>query len=589
VTRAGGTQATLEQIEAQFLALAGELRGVEARLARLEALREVVEAAEPVAATRGERGRSVEAKSSGGAWDAIPARVGRSLVVLGGAYLIRAITEGCIVPAGAGVALGLAYAVWWVAQADRAAAVGDRPGAFFHALTSALIALPLVWETTARFGLLAPWAAQLVLIAYLATGTIVARHRSLDAAAAVLVLGGLATAVALLAATHDLLAATCSLLAVALGMEILALESRWVELRWPAGLLLDAVTLLLVLLLARRSGLPEGYVALTPSAGVLLVLAVPALYLASLATRTLLGGRQVTLFEMTQTPLALLVGVGGAWRLLGLQGQSHGVLASALLVLGGLCYAAAFLFAERRAGQARNFYFYATAAGALTLVGAAASFAGVQLALAGCALSIVAALLGRQLERWTLALHGAIYLLATAIGTGLVRDSIAAFLPAAAPPRGGWPVALVLVPVSLVVYALVVGARRASPAWWNRLPQLLTALVAVAGAAGVLAHAAAGVLEGQISTDGAVRATIGTAVLAALVMVLALAGSRWALPELALLTYPMLAVGGLKLVGMDLRVGRPVTLFASFVIYGMVLSLAPRLVRKDREPAAADP
>jgi hypothetical protein len=72
-------------------------------------------------------------------------------------------------------------------------------------------------------------------------------------------------------------------------------------------------------------------------------------------------------------------------------------------------------------------------------------------------------------------------------------------------------------------------------------------------------------------------------------MVLALAGSRWALPELALLTYPMLALGGLKLVGMDLRVGRPVTLFASFVIYGMVLSLAPRLVRKDREPAAADP
>ena len=72
----------------------------------------------------------------------------------------------------------------------------------------------------------------------------------------------LATAVALLIATHDLLAVFAALLAVAAGLEWLAYRERWLGLRWAAALVLDAVAFLLAALVARPQGLPEGYVPL---------------------------------------------------------------------------------------------------------------------------------------------------------------------------------------------------------------------------------------------------------------------------------------------------------------------------------------
>jgi hypothetical protein len=75
---------------------------------------------------------------------------------------------------------------------------------------------------------------------------------------------------------------------------------------------------------------------------------------------------------------------------------------------------------------------------------------------------------------------------------------------------------------------------------------------------------------------------VRTAVLAALA--LGLAGSarwgRW--PELGWLVYPLITLGGLKLLLQDLREGRPATLMLSLAIYGAVLVLAPRLMKGER-------
>jgi hypothetical protein len=301
----------------------------------------------------------------------------------------------------------------------------------------------------------------------------------------------------------------------------------------------------------------------------------------------LLRGRQVTTFEMTQAPLALLIGFGGAWRLTTARGLSPAGLGSAIVVLGALCYAAAFLFAERRAGHARNFYFYGTAAGMLTLVGAGALLEGKSLVVAGCALAVVAALSGRQLARATLALHGALYLLATALWSGFLAGSIRALLGAGAPPASGWRLAPLLVLVSLVVYAVVATAPRlALPAWWSRLAPLLAALVMILGTAGVLAAAAIDAL-GRLPVAGVVmHATAGTTVLALLAIAAAWVSTRWALPELGWLVPPILLVGGLKLIAMDLRQGKPTALFLSFVVYGAALSLVPRLLRSRSSGAA---
>ena len=57
----------------------------------------------------------------------LPALAGRTLVVLGGAYLLRALTETHILPASAGVGLGILYGSPWLLLASRSAARGARP------------------------------------------------------------------------------------------------------------------------------------------------------------------------------------------------------------------------------------------------------------------------------------------------------------------------------------------------------------------------------------------------------------------------------------------------------------------------------
>ena len=71
-----------------------------------------------------------------------------------------------------------------------------------------------------------------------------------------------------------------------------------------------------------------------------------------------------------------------------------------------------------------------------------------------------------------------------------------------------------------------------------------------------------------------------TFVLAALVLLLALASRRRAWPELAWLVYPLVTLAGLKLLLQDLPVGRPFTLVLSLSLYGVVLLLAPRLLKQ---------
>jgi hypothetical protein len=572
----------LAEIESRMELLAVQVADLRARLARLEP---PVEPPAPAAGVPTNR----EGPADWAPLSTTAALIGRTLVVLGGAYLIRAMADSNVVHLGTGVGIGLGYATWWMLRADQAAAKGDRPSALFHALASGLIALPLLFETATRFHLMGARATLLVLVTFLAGALGVARRRALDTAAALLATMGLVTVVALFGSLHDLLGTAWALLAIALGVEALAPERRWEALRWPTAAVLDAAMLALVALVARPTGLPESYVGVTAGAAFVAALALPALHLAALAVHTLVRGREVTAFEMTQVPAALLIGLPGAWRLAAAQGHSPVGLGVAVVVLGGLCYAAAFLFAERRAGSGRNFYFYAAAAGLLTLVGAGTLFAGTMLVAAGCALAIGAAVAARRFGRWTLALHGTLYLLATALTTGFIEGAVRALFAIDAPPGAGWRLGPPFLLVALAVYRLVAHMQRPTPlAWWSRVPDLFAAFVTVLGAAGMLAEAALAGLD-RLHVAAQMAATAGTAILALVALVTAWVGARWRLVELGWLVHPLLVVGGLKLVAMDLRHGAPGALFVSFVLYGAALSVAPRLLRSRGARLFAEP
>jgi hypothetical protein len=92
----------------------------------------------------------------------------------------------------------------------------------------------------------------------------------------------------------------------------------------------------------------------------------------------------------------------------------------------------------------------------------------------------------------------------------------------------------------------------------------------------------------RASTDAGVGAVLRTAILAVLAIALALAARRWPWPELPWLVYPLVALGGVKLVLQDLRQGRPATLVLSLALYGAVLVLAPRLLKQADGPAGGE-
>jgi hypothetical protein len=502
---------------------------------------------------------------------------GRTLLVLAGAYVARALTDGRVVPPGVGVALGLAYAVFWLLRADGEARRGRREGATVHAVTACVIAFPLLWETTARFGLLGPRAACAALVAFFAVGLGVAWRQRLALVGAATTILALATTVALLAATRDLLAAFVALLVIAACLEWLAYHEQWLALRWWAALVLDAVAFLLVAVVTRPQGLPRGYVPLALPAAAGALLALPALYVAGLAARTLRLGRPVTLFEAAQGTLAVVLGFGGAWWVLAGRGGTAIGLGVLALLLGALCYAAAFAFAERRAGHGRNFYFYSTAGGFLALAGANAVAFGPALPFALGGLGLLAAFFGRRFSRMTLRVHAALFLVAGALESGLAVACVRAVAgqSGGALPPLAW-VAALAAGAGWAVLATDPGAPRSGLA---RAPQLLLAILSVfalgkAAQAGLWAA-----LDPRLTADPGVAAVLRTAILAAIALGLALAARPGAFPELGWLVYPVVVLGGVKLLLQDLRHGRPATLVLSLAIYGTVLVLAPRLSR----------
>ncbi len=556
-------------------ALHSRLGDLAQRLARLEARVAQLEASAPAAPAAHPSASEAETLSAPALPQGTLALLGRTLLVLAGAYVVRALADSQALPASLGVALGIAYAALWQLRADRDALAGRNQSAAFHDLASSLIAFPLVWEATARFGLLSAPAAAVALVAFFALGLAVAWHRRLAANAVVTTVLALGTAVALVVATQDLLSGVLALVAIAAGLEWLAFRGAWLGLRWVAAAVVDAMALLLVAILTRPA-LPEGYAATPAATAALVLLAIPALYIASVAGRTLRLGHPVTGFEVVQGTVAVALGLGGAVRVLarqGLPGTGPGALA---LLLALLCYAAAFAYAERRPGQGRNFYFYSTAGGLLLLAGTGLVGLGPALPLAWCAAGVVSALLGRRFGRMTLRVHGALFLGAAAVQTGLLAScarSLAGVEAAVTP--AGWATAVAASAAWLVLATDAAAPRTGA----GRLPQFLLAVVLVL-AAGKAAHAGlCGALGSWLSADAGASAVVRTGVLATLALALAFVSARGTLPELGWLVYPLVAMGGLKLVMQDLREGRPATLVLSLTLYGLVLTIAPRLMK----------
>ena len=157
--------------------------------------------------------------------------IGRALLGLAGAYLLRALTESGTVPARLGIAIGIVYALGWLGWAARRP-LQERWNAAIDSLTSVLVLCPLLWEASARFHLLSSWAAAAVLLVFAVFGMAISWRKSLLIVSTFASLAALGTGAALLLATHDVLPFTFLFLAAAAAIETSACLDHYLSERW---------------------------------------------------------------------------------------------------------------------------------------------------------------------------------------------------------------------------------------------------------------------------------------------------------------------------------------------------------------------
>ncbi|HEY5657880.1 MAG TPA: hypothetical protein VIY27_08825 [Myxococcota bacterium] len=513
------------------------------------------------------------------------ALVGRTLIVLGGAYLFRAISDAGVVPAQVGAIVALLYAAWWLVQADRSARAGQPLSATFHGVAAALVAYPLIWETTTRFQLFSAPAAAIALVGFAALGLAVARRRELRELAWIIVLFDLVAALALMVGTRDFLPFSVALLLAAAGVEILAVGDRWLPLRWPAALGIDLAVVLIISLALRPESAPKLQAALPVGGVIAVVLALPTLYLVSIGTRTLLRQRQISVFGVTQAAVALLLGFGGAVRVIAHEGMNPIAIGIVSLLLGAGCYVVAFTSIDRRLGRCRNFYTYTTFAGLMILGGSSLVLAHFWLALLWPALALAAVGLGGRFDRITLEFHGALYAFSGALAAGLVTFAADGLL--ADPAGDRQPLAPLAIGVTAAIaacYGLLVTARRSlAREWYELLPRAILGALVVWSVTGMVASwlGRPAIAASAYGSQAAFVTSSRTGIIALAAVALAWAGRRWSLQELLWLVYPVLVAGGLKLLWQDFHLDEPVALCVALAAYGSALILTPRLMKKE--------
>ena len=482
--------------------------------------------------------------------------LGKALLGLAGAYLLRAIAESGTAPRIVTVIAALLYAGAWLFSSIR---TGTLP-AVVYTVTSALIFVPLLWETTVRFQVLSPAASALILVLFVIAGCALAWRSGRVAIARITTLAGAGTALALLIATHDLAPFTIALLAMALVVEYAACRDRLLGERWITALSTDVGLLVLTYIVTRPQGLPEGYRAIPAMLTVAIQMAALAIYLGSTSFRTLTRGLKISWFEAGQATAVFAISIVGALQVT--QGAAAAALGGLCVLIGAGAYVTGFAVLNRRTEHT-----YAVWGLTLLLAGGAILFSGMFLTAIWGGLAILAMFAGRRTGRIVLRAHACVYVIGAALVSGLLQYCYSASIDSGTTLASVAPAAILAACAAALCYA----ASGATPTIPVRIPAAIIAgllcWIVLAFGSGTLA---------SLGISAAGLPTLRTTLLCAAVIGMALAGSRWGRGELLWLQYPLMLLGAAKLLLEDFPSGRPAALALSLLSYGGALILLPR-------------
>lgn len=497
------------------------------------------------------------------------ALAGRSLIAIGGAYLLRALTETSTVPRVVGLTLGLVYAFVWIYVANRHASRHDAHAAGFSSIVAAIIAYPLLWEATAHFQSFSVGIASLLMLVVSSALIAIAWRHAIPIVAWLATLGTFGCAVALIASTEQPSLPFLALSVAGAMTWHVASKHKWPVVRWPAVAFawLIAVPMEIVVA-AKRAAEPAELV-------VIALLIGGFAYLGAIAAKNLLTRVDIDLPDIIQavgTILAILAGT--AWIASGLPGLSPGFA----VAIAGVAIGTYVTAVRQPPEDARAAWYFAGVALAFTLIATSISFTPPVAGLIWIVLAIAAAIAAPRLDEPQFTLHAVAYTIAGAIATGLLGNTLSAITGIGKARPAGF--AMIAASSGIAIATTLLLLLRESPVTLlgraARLTLLsLSTLIVIAAASST----SVGLIGGDGATSAAVRSVtiaVGAVLIAQLARVRLLSG-------LSSLVYPLLGLGAAKFIADDAMSGRALTLFVALSVYGAALVI---LARTRRAPAA---
>ncbi|MDE3185982.1 MAG: hypothetical protein KGM96_00485 [Acidobacteriota bacterium] len=494
--------------------------------------------------------------------------LGRAMLGIAGAYVLRAVVESGSLPRLAVAAVAIAYAVAWLVWATRAAQFAGA----VYAGTSALILGPMLWELTLRFRLLSPAATAGVLAGFVLTATALEWKRERGPAFWVAYCAAAVMALLLSIATHVMLPFIAALLLMLVLCEYCTAQGRGSTIRPLVAGITDFAVWMMIFMYSGPEAARAEYPPLQTAALLAPACLLFAINAASVAAGTIQLRRTISVFETLQAIIAFLLAVSSV--LFFQPAHAALVLGVACLGLAAATYAATFV-RFRGAPEKRNFRVFAAWSAALLLAGALWSlppaWAAVFLGLA--ALAAVAA--GVWLECVTLDLHGVAYLVAGAFIAGLPAYALDA-LAGPLPPRPAWTIFVVS---ACAVLCYAVGRERVGEAWQQQLLHFVPALLASCAVAALLVEGLLRLVALFITPDLFHLAFIRTLTVCSLALALAFGGRVLRRLEMTRIAYAAVAFMAVKLIFEDLREGRMDFIAVSIFLFAVTLIAVPRLGR----------
>lgn len=501
--------------------------------------------------------------------------LGRAMLGIAGAYVLRAIAESSPLPRFGVAVFACLYAILWLVWAARLES-SRWLASIIYACTSALILTPMLWELTLRFKVFSPASAAGVLAFFAVAASLLAWKRNLAAIFWVANLTACAVALALSAATHDLLPFDATLLLMTILCEAAAGRDHELSIRPVVAMVTDAAIWALIFIYA---GPPESRASYAPLSAPELLAPAILLFLISAAGigyKTVLRRGRITLFESVQALVSFVL--AAASLLYFAPGSGAAVLALLCLILAAACYAAVFTLFREAAGQ-RNLAIFAAWSVGLVLAGSWLAAPPAWLTAWLSAACVAATLLGIYLGRFALSAQGPIYLGAASVAAGLPAYVLGA-VGGRVTPAPAWDVALVA--ACAVACSVAVKSGTGS----RRLVLLFHAGLAVCAMAALLIHGLLDLLAHRMVPAAPQIAFIRTFVLCALALATAFGGARWQRIELNWIAYALLVFVAAKLLFEDMRHGQLEFIAASIFVFAVTLIAVPRLARAGQNNAS---